>query len=95
MCQTLCDDLDDEERVDGCYRNLSGLLVKLSGFYLSGRSGHTLTWFGENLFFVSLGGDGAPFGKLDSACAWLVGTLNIGRGILSRSDNFLVFGARC
>ena len=42
-----------------------------------------------------LGGDGAPFGKDDTACAWLVSFLNIGRGILSSNENYLLFGANC
>ena len=45
---------------------------------------YQLIWFqGQvNTFHVSLGGDGAPFGKDDTACAWLVSLLNIGRGVL-------------
>ena len=39
--------------------------------------------------------DGAPMGKDDTSCAWLVGFLNIGRGILSSSENYLLFGANC
>lgn len=94
--ETLCDGLSEENKVQGCYRNLEELLVKLAEFYLSGYTGHTIKWFGEeNTFFVSLGGDGAPFGKDDTACAWLVGILNIGRGILSSSENYLLFGANC
>ncbi|CAB3978954.1 Hypothetical predicted protein [Paramuricea clavata] len=41
---------------------------------------------------LALGGDGAPFGKDDTACAWLVSILNIGR-VLSSNENFLLFGA--
>ena len=48
-----------------------------------------------NTFHVSLGGDGAPFGKDDTACAWLVSFLNIGRGVLSSNENYLLFGANC
>ena len=93
---TLCDGLDEDEKVCGCYRSLKELLISLAEFYLSGHSGHTLTWFGkEYIFFVTLGGDGAPFGKDDTACAWLVGFLNIGRGILSSNENHLLFGANC
>ena len=28
-------------------------------------------------------------------CAWLVSLLNIGRGVLSSNENFLLFGANC
>ncbi|CAB4040834.1 Hypothetical predicted protein [Paramuricea clavata] len=94
--ETLCEGLDEEYKVHGCYRNLAELFIKLAEFYLSGCSGHTLVWFEEEYkFYVSLGGDGAPFGKHDTACAWLVGFLNIGRGILSSNENFLLFGANC
>lgn len=93
---TLCDGLKEDEKVFGCYRSLKDLLVSLAEFYLSGHSGHTLTWFGEEYtFYVTLGGDGAPFGKDDTACAWLVGFLNIGHGILSSNENHLLFGANC
>ena len=93
---TLCDGLDEDEKVFGCYSSLKDLLVSLAEFYLSVHSGHTLAWFGkEYTFYVNLGGDGAPFGKDDTACAWLVGFLNIGRGILSSNKNHLLFGANC
>ena len=48
-----------------------------------------------NTFHVALGGDGAPFDKDDSACAWLVSILNIGQGVLSSIENFLLFGVNC
>ena len=38
--------------------------------------------------------DGAPFGKDDSALAWLVSFLNCGHRISSRNENFLL-GANC
>ena len=61
ISDTLCEGLDDECKVHGCYRRLGELLVKLAEFYLSGSSGHSITWFTEPYtFFVSLGGDGAP-----------------------------------
>ena len=52
--------------------------------------------FGDpNTFHIAIGGDGAPFGKDDTACSWLVSFLNIGQSILSRNENFLLFGANC
>lgn len=94
--QTLCYDLNDEDNVCGCYRNLKELLLILAEFYLSECSGPTLKWFGEEYtFLISLGDDGAPFGKDDTACAWLVGFLNIGRGILSSNENYWLFGVNC
>jgi hypothetical protein len=44
---------------------------------------------------VSIGGDGAPFGKDDTACVWLVSFLNTGKAFLSSNENFLLFGANC
>jgi hypothetical protein len=46
-------------------------------------------------FQVAIGGDGAPFGKFDQSCAWLVSFLNIGHKILSSEENFLIFGSNC
>ena len=63
--ETLCEGLDEEYKVHGCYRNLAELLIKLAEFYLSGCSGHTLVWFEEeNKFHVSLGGDGRLLGNM-------------------------------
>ena len=36
---TLCDVLDDDDKVRGCYRRLNEMLVKLAEFYLSGTFG--------------------------------------------------------
>ena len=92
----LCDGLDDSQKVHGCCRNVGELLVRLAEFYLSEYSGHTINWFGEECtFLIRLGGDGALFGKIDVACAWLVSFLNIERGVLSSNENHLFFGANC
>ncbi|CAB4043150.1 Hypothetical predicted protein [Paramuricea clavata] len=72
------------------------MVVKLAEFYLSGCSGHLFNWFGAPYTFVIyLGGDGAPFGKDDTSCAWLISFLNIERGVLSSNQNYLLFGANC
>ena len=93
---TLCAGLKEEDKVQGCYRSLKELLLKLAEFYLCKQNGYNLVWFDEpNTFHVTLGGDGAPFGKYDSASAWLVGFLNLGKGILSSNENYLLFGANC
>ena len=78
--ETLCQGLAEEEKVDGMYRDIKQLLLYLAKFYLC-QSRYKLEWFGGevNTFHVSLGSDGAPFGKDDTACAWLVSFLNIGR----------------
>ena len=72
VCDTLCDGLEEEDKVSGCYRKLEELLLKLAEFYLSNDLHELLTFTETNKFHVALGGDGAPFGKDDSACAWLV-----------------------
>lgn len=92
---TLCDGLEEKDKVSGCYRELEELLLKLAEFYLSNDLHELLTFTETNTFHVALGGDGAPFGKDDSACAWLVSILNIGQGVLSSNENFLLFGANC
>jgi hypothetical protein len=90
----LCSGMDD--KVSGCYRSLKETLIFLAKFYLNKTSGYDLIWFDEpNTFHIALGGDGAPFGKDDTSCAWLVSFLNIGRGVLSSNENFLIFGANC
>lgn len=93
---TLCYGLEEEEKADGMYLDIKQLLLSLAKFYLS-QSRYQLIWFQEqvNTFHVSPGGDGALFGKDDMACAWLVSLLNIGRGVLSSNENFLLFGANC
>ena len=54
-------------------------------------------WFSSqvNTFHVVLGGDGAPFGKDETACSFLASFLNRGKHILSSTENFLSFGANC
>lgn len=91
----VCEDMDD--KVHGCYMDLKETLLTLAQYYLNNNNPYDLKWF-ENKpykFHVSLGGDGAPCGKDDTECAWLVGILNIGRGVLSSSANYLLFGANC
>ena len=58
-------------KVSGCYRDLEELLVRLAEFLSTGLY-QILTFAETNTFHIALGGDGAPFGKDDSACAWLV-----------------------
>lgn len=94
--EMLCEDLEDQDKVNGCYRNLEELLLKLAEFYLCNDFHKILTFGAESYtFYVALGGDGAPFGKDDSSCSWLVSILNIGKGVLSNNENFLLFGANC
>ena len=93
--EDLCDGLDECEKVNGCYRDIEALVVKLAEFYLNHSKYDLLTFDKPNTFHVALGGDGAPFHRHDSACSWLVSFLNIGKGVLSSNGNFLVFGANC
>ena len=76
------------------------VVIGMWGSFLSGLQnfisqdivGIQLIGLAKNIhFFVSLGGDGAPFGKNDVACAWLVSFLNV----LSSNENRLLFGANC
>lgn len=94
--ETFCSDLPVDDKVDGVFRQLSELLPRMAEHYLN-QDQYELKWFnGEtNTFYVSIGGDGAPFGKEDTACAWLISFLNIGSGVLSSNENFLLFGANC
>ena len=92
--ETLCQGM--QTKVSGCYRSLHETLIFLAKFYLNKTSDYDLIWFDEPYtFHVALGGDGAPFGKDDTSCAWLISFLNIGRGVLSSNENFLIFGANC
>ncbi len=45
--------------------------------------------FKEPWFQVAIGGDGAPFGKFDKSCAWLVSFLNIGHKAARKTSLFL------
>ena len=98
--ETLCAGMEEEEKVDGKYRDLLELLLRMAKFYFlvdKQRVECKLEWFGkeEGSFKVAIGGDGAPFGKDDQALAWLVSFLNVGKRISSRDENFLLFGANC
>jgi hypothetical protein len=95
VCDSLCDGLDECDKVNGCYRDIEDLLLRLAEFYMNDGKYNLLTFDEPNTFHVALGGDGAPFGRDTSACSWLVSILNIGKGVLSINDNFLLFGANC
>jgi len=96
--EVFCADLKEEEKVNGCFRYLTDFLPSLASFYLTleQQTEERLLWFNTpNTFQVVLGGDGAPFGKDESATAWNVSFLNRGQHILSSNENFLIFGANC
>lgn len=93
--EELCDGLEESEKVNGCYRDFEELVLKLAEFYLNRDCYNLLTFDEPNKFHIALGGVGAPYGKYDTACSWLVSVLNIGQGILSSKENYLLFGANC
>ena len=95
--ETLCNGLDDAGKVDGKYKNLTELLLRLAQFYLEVDKHRVdkLNWFGKEVgsFKVAVGGNGAPFGKDDTALSWLVSFLNCGPRVCSHEENFLLLGA--
>lgn len=95
--ETLCDGLDEIDKVDGVYRNIQEMVLILAKYYLVCQKRYELVWFNKQTytFNISLGGDGAPFGKEDTSCCWLVSFLNLGRKVLSSNENYLLFGANC
>ena len=82
--------------MNGCYKSLTQFLPFTAAFYLKVAQ-ENLLWLNNefNTFHVALGGDGAPFGKDDTACSWLVSFLNRGKHILSNREIFLILGANC
>jgi hypothetical protein len=93
---------EENKKVNGCYREFVELVIKLAEFNLNSDEYDMLTFDETNKFHVALGGDGAPFGKVgvpfgkdDTAYSWLVSILNIGKGILSSNEKYLLFGANC
>ena len=94
--EQLCFDLSDEHKVNGYFRDLKEFMPQLAVFYLKLYKPDEFDWFGKPFTFtVAIGGDGAPFGKYDQSCSWLVSFLNVGKRFLSSDDNFLIFGANC
>ena len=66
--ETLCDGLDDSDKVDGKYSNLTELLLRLAQFYLEVHKHRVdkLNWFGKGVgsFKVAMGGGGGPLAKM-------------------------------
>ena len=56
-----------------------------------------LQWFSgeEGVLYVAVGADGAPFGKDDTATAYLVSFLNLLQRVQSCNNNHLILGANC
>ena len=92
------DDPNVTDEVSGCFLDLEARLLQLADLYLSmHKITPILNWFGKapGTFLVTIGADGAPFGKDNEATAWLVSFLNLGNRIASCDDNFLLLGANC
>lgn len=85
--------------VPGFYINLQERLLQMVNLYLyiESHRPNFLTWFGKEKghFLVAIGADGAPFGKANKACAWLVSFLNVLERVSSPYDNFLICGGNC
>ena len=69
--EMLCNGLNEEEKVSGVYRNIEEMLPRLARYYLMNEGMYELLWFNEQpfTFHVSVGGDGSPFDKEDTACS--------------------------
>ncbi|KXJ07068.1 hypothetical protein AC249_AIPGENE18417 [Exaiptasia diaphana] len=84
------------QQVQGVFRNTEGYILRLAEMYLS-VLGDNITWFNGEVgrFYIAIGADAAPFGKDESATAFLVSFLNILDGVASCSNNYLLMGANC
>jgi hypothetical protein len=82
--------------VNGVYRKLEDYLLRVSEMYMR-VYGNDITWFNgeEDVFRAAIGADGAPFGKDDTATAFLLSFLNTVSGVASCNENFLLMGANC
>lgn len=83
------------EAVSSVYRPLKSFLLKLADLYHEKMS--CLRCFNEEkgLLYLTVGTEGAPFGKDDTAPAYLVSFLNLLQRDQSYNDNYLLLGANC
>ena len=85
--------------VPGHFIDLEEHLLQMADLYLhiDSHRQNFLNWFGKEKgnFLVAIGADGAPFGKCNEACAWLVSFLNVTERVSSPNDNFLIYGGNC
>ena len=83
----------------GHFIDLQEGLLQMANLYLyiDRHRPNFLSWFGKERgnFLVTVGADGAPFGKSNEACAWLVSFLNVTETVFSPYNNFLICGANC
>ena len=90
--------LEEVKKVNDVYGNIKEMVVVLPRYYFVCQKRYEISvWFeGQSYsFHISLGDDGAPFDKDDTACSWLISFLNLGRKFLSSNENFLLFVANC
>ena len=83
------------ESVPGVYRPHKPFLLRLADMYLTLHDKDPcLQWFNgeEGVLYVAVGADGAPFGKDDTATAYLVSFLNLLQRVQSCNDNHLILG---
>jgi len=84
--------------VSGVYRSLEPLLLQLASLYIKVNATlPCLHWFNEevSVFHVAVGADGAPFGKDETATAYLVSFLSLLEQFASCEVNFLLMGSNC
>lgn len=85
--------------VPGHFIDLEERLLQMADLYLhiDSHRPNFLNWFGKEKgnFLVAIGADGAPFGKCNEACSWLVSFLNVTERVSSPYDNFLICGGNC
>ena len=85
--------------IPGYYIVLEERLLQLADLYLyiESQVPGSINWLGREKghFLVALGADGAPFGKSNEACSWLVSFLNVVEKVASPDHNFLICGANC
>ena len=87
-----------EDGIVAIYKELEPHLLTLASLYFALEDAKiiNLLWFGkQNHFKVTIGADGASFGKDDEATAWLISFMNTGTRVASCYDNFLLCRANC
>ncbi|KAM7430656.1 hypothetical protein ABFA07_018667 [Porites harrisoni] len=80
----------------GVYRPLKPFLLQLADLYLFlDERVPCLHWFNgeKNVLYIAIGADGAPFGRNDTATAYLVSILNLLQRVQSCNDNHLLMGS--
>ncbi|CAB3986397.1 Hypothetical predicted protein [Paramuricea clavata] len=91
--EELCQNFNDTDNISGLFRDIKEFLPKLAEFYLKMYKSEDFNWFGQPYTFkVAIGGDGAPSGKHDQSCAWLISFLNIAGERSNSATYFSTFG---